>query len=116
MAAGLADRCEIQVSYAIGVAEPTSISVNTFGTGKVSDEVLIKAIRKTFDLRPYSITHGLDLQHPMYRLTAAYGHFGREPFEHTYKWVENGVQKSDTFTAFSWEKTDKVDALLAAVG
>ncbi len=116
VAAGLADRCEIQVSYAIGVAEPTSISVNTFGTGRVGDDVLIAAIRKTFDLRPYAITSTLDLQHPMYQLTAAYGHFGRQPFEHTYTWQENGKNKSDTFTAFTWEKTDKVDALLALVG
>lgn len=115
VAAGLADRCEIQVSYAIGVAEPTSISVNTFGTGKVSDTQLIAAIRKTFDLRPYAITKVLDLLHPMYQLTAAYGHFGREPFEHTYTWIENGEEKSDTFTAFSWEKTDKVDELKAAL-
>lgn len=111
VAAGLADRCEVQVSYAIGVAEPTSISVNTFGTGKVSDEVLIRAIRQTFDLRPYAITKVLDLLHPMYQLTASYGHFGREPFEHTYRWKEGGVEKSDTFTAFTWEKTDKTAAL-----
>lgn len=114
VAAGLADRCEIQVSYAIGVAEPTSISVNTFGTGKVDDSQLVAAIRSTFDLRPYGITKSLDLQHPMYQLTAAYGHFGREPFEHTYHWFDEGVAKSETFTAFSWEKTDKVDALIAA--
>ena len=116
VAAGLADRCEIQVSYAIGVAEPTSISVNTFGTGKVDDSKLIEAIRKVFDLRPYAITTALDLKHPMYQLTAAYGHFGREPFEHTYTWTENGEEKSDTFTAFTWEKTDKADALKAALG
>ncbi len=115
VAAGLADRCEVQVSYAIGVADPTSISVNTFDTGKVSDEELIKAIRKTFDLRPYAITRVLDLLHPMYQLTAAYGHFGREPFEHTYSWQENGQQHSDTFTAFSWERTDKIDALKQAL-
>ena len=115
VAAGLADRCEIQVSYAIGVAEPTSIAVNTFGTGSVSDEQLIEAIRKTFDLRPYAITKMLDLQHPMYQLTAAYGHFGRDPFEHTYTWTEDGVEKSDTFTAFTWEKTDRVEALKAAL-
>ena len=114
VAAGLADRCEIQVSYAIGVAEPTSISVNTFGTGKVDDSKLVAAIRSTFDLRPYGITNSLDLQHPMYQLTAAYGHFGREPFEHTYYWREGSEKKSETFTAFSWEKTDKVDALIAA--
>ena len=116
VAAGLADRCEIQVSYAIGVAEPTSIAVNTFGTGKVDDSKLIEAIRKVFDLRPYAITTVLDLKHPMYQLTAAYGHFGREPFEHTYTWTENGEEKSDTFTAFTWEKTDKADALKAALG
>ncbi|MCV6625944.1 MAG: methionine adenosyltransferase, partial [Cellvibrionaceae bacterium] len=116
VAAGLAERCEIQVSYAIGVAEPTSISINTFGTGKVSDGDLIAAVREVFDLRPYAITKVLDLQHPMYQLTAAYGHFGREPFEHSYSWQENGETKTDTFTAFSWEKTDKVDALKAALG
>ncbi len=116
VAAGLADRCEIQVSYAIGVAEPTSISINTFGTGKVSDEQLAAAIREVFDLRPYGITKMLDLLHPMYQLTATYGHFGREPFEATYNWKnEKGEEKSETFTAFTWEKTDKVDALKAAV-
>ncbi|GAA5315832.1 MAG: methionine adenosyltransferase [Candidatus Pelagadaptatus aseana] len=115
VAAGLADRCEVQVSYAIGVAEPTSISVNTFGTGTVSDVKLIEAIRKVFDLRPYAITRVLDLEHPMYQLTAAYGHFGREPFEHTYTWTENGEEKSETFTAFTWEKTDKVDELKTAI-
>ncbi|MCY4043821.1 MAG: methionine adenosyltransferase [Cellvibrionales bacterium] len=120
VAAGLADRCEIQVSYAIGVAEPTSISVNTFGTGHVSDEELIKAVREVFDMRPYAITKQLNLLHPMYQLTAAYGHFGREPFEHTYNYTveENGqkVVKSSTFTAFTWEKTDKVEALRQAAG
>ncbi len=114
VAAGLAERCEVQVSYAIGVAEPTSISINTFGTGTVSDDKLITAVRDVFDLRPYGITKMLDLLHPMYQLTSAYGHFGREPFEHTYTWTENGEQKSETFTAFSWEKTDKADALRAA--
>ncbi|WP_019528855.1 methionine adenosyltransferase [Dasania marina] len=116
VAAGLAERCELQVSYAIGVAEPTSISVNTFGTGTATDDQLAAAIRKVFDLRPYGINKMLDLEHPMYQLTATYGHFGREPFEHTYTWKdENGQQQSDTFTAFSWEKTDKVDALKAAL-
>lgn len=115
VAAGLADRCEVQVSYAIGVAEPTSISVNTFGTGKVDDGILIRAIREVFDLRPYAITKVLELQHPMYQHTAAYGHFGREPFETTYRWNENGQQKEDTFTAFTWERTDKMSALQAAV-
>ncbi|WGK61231.1 methionine adenosyltransferase [Halopseudomonas sp. SMJS2] len=105
VAAGLAERCEIQVSYAIGVAQPTSVSVNTFGTGKISDEQIIKLVREHFDLRPYAITRMLDLLHPMYRATAAYGHFGRNPFEMT---VGN-----DTFTAFPWEKTDKAEALRA---
>ena len=117
VAAGLADRCEIQVSYAIGVAHPTSISVTTFGTGKISDEKLEKLIRRHFDLRPYGIIQMLDLIHPMYQQTASYGHFGRAPYKHTYHWeeIENGqkVKKSETSTAFSWEKTDKADALRA---
>ena len=116
VAAGLADRCEIQVSYAIGVAEPTSISVNTFGTGKVSDIELSKIIREVFDLRPYAIQKQLDLLNPMYQITAAYGHFGREPFEHSYTYTENGEEKTKTFTAFTWEKTDKVDELKAKAG
>ncbi|OKY26333.1 MULTISPECIES: methionine adenosyltransferase [Thalassotalea] len=108
VAAGLAERCEIQVSYAIGVAEPTSISIETFGTGKVSEETLIKLVREHFDLRPYGITKMLDLLHPMYKQTAAYGHFGREPYEMTVD--------GETFTAFTWEKTDKAEALKAAAG
>ncbi len=108
VAAGLAERCEIQVSYAIGVAQPTSISINTFGTGKISDNQIIKLVREHFDLRPYAITRMLDLLHPMYRATAAYGHFGREPFEMTVK--------GDTFTAFPWEKTDKAAVLKDAAG
>ncbi len=108
VAAGLAERCEIQVSYAIGVAQPTSISINTFGTGKISDNQIIKLVREYFDLRPYAITHMLDLLHPMYRATAAYGHFGREPFEMTVK--------GENFTAFPWEKTDKAAVLKDAAG
>ncbi|MBW0295282.1 methionine adenosyltransferase [Shewanella xiamenensis] len=96
VAAGLADRCEIQVSYAIGVAEPTSISVETFGTGKVSEEVLIKLVRQHFDLRPYGLTEMLNLARPIYQATAAYGHFGRNEFP--------------------WEATDKADALRADAG
>ncbi len=99
VAAGLADKCEIQVSYAIGVAEPTSISINTFGTGKVSDEIIIALVREHFDLRPYGITRMLDLLHPIYQETASYGHFGREA---------NGPH-------FSWERTDKAAALKAAL-
>ena len=104
----MADRCELQVSYAIGVAEPTSISINTFGTGKISDEKMIALIRRHFDLRPYAITNMLDLLHPMYRATAAYGHFGRTPTVQTVG--------DDTFTTFTWEKTDKTDALKADAG
>jgi S-adenosylmethionine synthetase len=96
VAAGLADRCEIQVSYAIGVAEPTSISVHTFGTGKVSEERLTLLIRENFDLRPYGILKMLDLIRPIYKATAAYGHFGREDID------------------FSWERTDKAEALRGA--
>lgn len=105
VAAGLADRCEIQVSYAIGVSEPTSVSINTFGTGKISDDKIIALIDAHFDLRPHAITRMLDLLHPMYRETAAYGHFGREAYERTVG--------DDTFTAFSWERTDKINALKA---
>ena len=108
VAAGLAERCEIQVSYAIGVAQPTSISINTFGTAKVSDEKIVQLVREHFDLRPYAITTMLDLLHPMYRATAAYGHFGRHPQEITVG--------DDTFTTFTWERTDKADALRAAAG
>ncbi len=97
VAAGLAARCEIQVSYAIGVAEPTSISVNTFGTGKVSDETIVALIREHFDLRPKGLIQMLNLKRPIYRPTAAYGHFGRTEAE------------------FSWEHTDKADALRSAL-
>jgi S-adenosylmethionine synthetase len=97
VAAGLADRLEIQVSYAIGVAEPTSISINTFGTGKISDAAIIDLIRENFDLRPRGLIQMLDLKRPIYRQTAAYGHFGRE------------------LPDFTWEKTDKADALKKAL-
>lgn len=104
VAAGLAKRCEIQVSYAIGVAEPTSISLNCFGTETVPVERIIAAVRQVFDLRPFAIIRELDLLHPIYRPTASYGHFGREPY------ALNGA------TAFSWERTDRADALRAAIG
>ena len=96
VAAGLADRCEIQLSYAIGVAEPTSTMVETFGTGKVSNEVLVKLVREFFDLRPYGLIKMLNLIQPIYRQTAAYGHFGREQFP--------------------WEKVDRAEELRAAAG
>ena len=97
VAAGLADRCEIQVSYAIGVAEPTSISINTFGTGKISDAQISELVREHFDLRPKGIVEMLDLKRPIYRATAAYGHFGREEAN------------------FTWERTDKAELLKQAL-
>ena len=111
VAAGLAGRCEVQVSYAIGVAEPTSISVTTFGTGKIADAQIEKLIRGHFDLRPYGITKMLDLLHPIYQRTASYGHFGRKPQEISYV---DGKGKSHKATAFSWEKTDVAEALRKA--
>ncbi|HVK99552.1 MAG TPA: methionine adenosyltransferase [Dongiaceae bacterium] len=98
VAAGLADKCEIQVSYAIGVAEPTSISINTFGTNKINEDKIAQLVREHFDLRPRGIIEMLDLRRPIYRATAAYGHFGREEVQ------------------FTWEKTDKAAALRAAAG
>jgi S-adenosylmethionine synthetase len=95
VAAGLADRCEIQLSYAIGVAEPTSINIDTFGTGKVSDALLVKLVRDNFELRPYGLLKMLDLERPIYQATAAYGHFGREEFP--------------------WEKTDIAERLKASI-
>ena len=95
VAAGLAEKCEIQLSYAIGVAQPTSVMVDTFGTGRLSDEKLVKIIRSMFDLRPAGIIKMLDLRRPIYKQTAAYGHFGRDDLD------------------LPWEKLDKVDALKA---
>jgi len=113
VAAGLARRCEVQVSYAIGVAEPTSISVTTFGTGVIADDKIEKLIRAHFDLRPYGITKMLDLLHPIYQPTASYGHFGRAPVDLVYVGANGKKEKA---TAFSWEKTDRADALRSAAG
>jgi S-adenosylmethionine synthetase len=98
VAAGLADRCEIQISYAIGVARPTSVFVETFGTARIPEERIASLVREHFDLRPYSILRMLDLVRPIYRKTAAYGHFGRQDPD------------------FTWERTDKADALREAAG
>ena len=98
VAAGLADRCEIQVAYAIGVAHPLSVNVETFGTGKIADEKIAKLVEETFDLRPGAIIRDLNLRRPIYRKTAAYGHFGRDDIQ------------------FPWEETNKADALHKAAG
>jgi S-adenosylmethionine synthetase len=98
VAAGLAKRCEVQISYAIGIAEPTSVSVNTFGTGKIPEARLVELVRAHFDLRPVGLLRMLDLLRPIYRKTAAYGHFGRKEPE------------------FTWERTDKAEALRDAAG
>ncbi len=98
VAAGIADRCEIQLSYAIGVAEPTSISVETFGTGKISNAAIVKLVREHFELRPRGLIKMLDLLKPIYQASAAYGHFGREDVQ------------------FSWENIDKAEALKSAAG
>jgi S-adenosylmethionine synthetase len=93
----LAERCEVQLSYAIGVAEPTSVRIETFGTGKASDAEISRAVRRHFELRPYGIIQSLDLLRPIYRATAAYGHFGRDEAD------------------FTWENTDKAEILKAEV-
>ncbi|AFQ45625.1 methionine adenosyltransferase [Desulfosporosinus meridiei] len=98
VAAGLADRCEIQIAYAIGVARPVSVSVETFGTGKIADEKIVEFVQQTFDLRPAGIIKVLDLRRPIYRQTAAYGHFGRTDLD------------------LPWERTDKVEALRKLAG
>ncbi|GAB4168888.1 MAG: methionine adenosyltransferase [Wenzhouxiangellaceae bacterium] len=116
VAAGLADKCEVQLSYAIGVAEPTSISVTTFGTGKIPEAQIEQLVREHFHLTPYGIIQMLDLLHPMYRQTASYGHFGRTPVEQTVRVQRDGREIEDRFTAFSWERTDRADALRQAAG
>jgi len=98
VAAGLADRCEVQVSYAIGRAEPVALSLETFGTGKVPDEVVLEAVRRLFDLRPLALIRALDLRRPIYTPLAAYGHFGRDDL------------------ALPWESLDKVGALRDLAG
>ncbi len=95
VAAGLAKKAEVQISYAIGVAKPVSVSVNTYGTGKIDDDKIAAAVNDVFDLRPYGLIKELDLLKPIYQKTATYGHFGRNEF--------------------TWEQTDKVDALKQAL-
>ena len=98
VAAGLADRCEVELAYAIGVAHPLSIMVDTFGTSKVDEQVIEDAVKSVFDLRPGAIIRDLDLRRPIFEKTAAYGHFGREDAD------------------FTWERCDRVDELRAACG
>ena len=98
VAAGLADRCEVQVAYAIGVAEPVSLMVNTFGTNKISEDKIEELVKNNFDMRPAGIVSQLDLKRPIYKKTAAYGHFGRNEPE------------------FNWEKTDKAEKLKTESG
>jgi S-adenosylmethionine synthetase len=98
VAAGLADRCEVQVAYAIGVAHPVSLMVQTFGTGRIADSEIAKIVQEEFDLRPAAIRRDLDLHRPIFQKTAAYGHFGREDHD------------------FTWERTDRIDDLRAAAG
>ena len=107
VAAKLAKRCEVQLAYAIGVAEPVSIMVDTFGTGAVPDETIMCAVREAFDLRPLSIIAALDLRKPIYTATSAYGHFGREP--------RTTTESGNTMTHFSWELTNKVDDLVKGI-
>ena len=97
VAAGIAQKCQIELAYAIGVARPVSVLIDTFGTGTVPDEVIAAAVEKVFDLRPTAIIRALDLRRPIYRQTAAYGHFGRTDID------------------LPWERTDRVDALKAAL-
>ncbi len=97
VAAGLASRCQVQLAYAIGVAQPVSVRIDTFGTGRIADEELSEVVQQVFDLRPAAIIRDLDLRRPIYRQTAAYGHFGRSDLD------------------LPWERTDRTDALLAKV-
>ena len=97
VAAKLADKCEVQLAYAIGVARPVSVMVDTFGTGKVDDEIIANAVQKVFDLRPAAIIDKLNLRRPIFRKTTNYGHFGREDAD------------------FTWERTDRIDELKAAI-
>jgi S-adenosylmethionine synthetase len=117
VAAGLSRRCEVQVAYAIGVAEPVSVAVNSFGTGVVPDAEIARAIRESFDLTPRGIIEALDLRKPIYSPTAAYGHFGRGATPHQYTTRSDNGKKARTVrgTAFSWERLDKVAQLKRAV-
>ena len=111
VAAGLARRCEVQLAYAIGVREPVSIMVSTFGTGTVSDDAIVRAVREVFDLTPKGITEALALRTPIYSPTAAYGHFGRRPQPVTHTATRDGKEIVQTNPGFTWESTDRADQL-----
>ncbi len=115
VAAGIADRCEVQLSYAIGVAEPTSVLVDTFGTAKADEEKIAKAIRDVFPLTPRGIIESLALRTPIYGATAKYGHFGRRPYEAQYFDKVKREHRGPKLGFFSWEKTDKAEALKSAM-
>ncbi len=116
VAAGLARRCEVQLAYAIGVVEPVSIMVSTFGTGAVSDDAIVDAVRAVFDLTPRGISEALELRKPIYSPTAAYGHFGRAPQDVTHTVYRDGKPQTQTNPGFTWERTDKADALRRHAG
>ena len=116
VAANLADKCEIQLSYAIGVAEPTSVYVDCFGTAKVDEAKISKAIREVFGLTPRKIIETLNLRAPIYSATAKHGHFGRKPFSDYYFDRVERKKSAQKYEFFSWEKTDKADALKKAIG
>jgi S-adenosylmethionine synthetase len=117
VAAGLARRCEVQLAYAIGVAEPVSVAVNTFGTSEISNETIVDAIRDTFDLTPKGISRALDLRKPIYSPTSSYGHFGRASERLAYQAVSNNgrMPRPIKVTSFTWERLDKVSELKRAV-
>ena len=116
VSAGLADRCEMQLSYAIGVADPTSIHINAFGTNKVAPEKIEKAIREVFHLTPKGIIESLNLRAPIYSETSSHGHFGRRPGKKTLATNWDGKPETKTFDTFTWEKTDKAEALKKLCG
>ena len=113
VAAGLARRCEVQIAYAIGVREPVSIMVSTFGTGTVSDDAIVRAVREVFDLTPKGITEALSLRKPIYSPTAAYGHFGRAPQLVTHRGMRDGEEVVQSNPGFTWENTDRAEQLAA---
>lgn len=114
VAAGVADEMTVQVAYAIGVAKPVSVYVDTYGTGKFENALIAQKIRELFDLRPAKIIEKFGLKNPIYGPTAAYGHFGRKPYSQTLKLVRDGREVEQSVEFFGWEKLDAVDAVRKA--